>query len=94
MAPRTRVKGDTHRESDDGRPTIADLQGESAFAQVAQKYWLKPTKKSAKVKIKPDMLKTELWDILEKENFAFRSLLELENLQILEKYVQSLVAYG
>jgi intron-binding protein aquarius len=30
-------------------------------------------------------LKTEIWDVLEKEGFLFKSLLVLENLQILER---------
>jgi len=30
-------------------------------------------------------LKTEIWDVLEKEDFAFKSLLVLENLQVLER---------
>ncbi|KAF4628114.1 hypothetical protein G7Y89_g10039 [Cudoniella acicularis] len=38
MPPRTRVKGESHREADDGRPTVADLQGDSAFAQLAKNY--------------------------------------------------------
>ncbi len=71
------------RGIDDGRPTVADLQGNSPFAQLANKYWLK--KKSSKVTVKPDVLKKEIWDVLEKEDFAYRSLLVLENLQILER---------
>jgi intron-binding protein aquarius len=87
MAPRTRLKEEPRREADDGRPTVADLQGENEFAQLAKKHWLKTSKKNAKVKVKPDVLKTEIWDVLEKEDFAFKSLLVLENLQILEKLV-------
>ena len=86
MAPRTRLKEEPHREVDDGRPTVADLQGENEFVQLAKKHWLKPSKKNAKVKVKSDVLKTEIWDVLEKEDFAFKSLLVLENLQILERY--------
>jgi intron-binding protein aquarius len=86
MAPRTRGKEEPHQEVDDGRPTVADLQGENPFAQLAKKHWLKTSKKPAKVKVKPDVLKTEIWDVLEQENFAFKPLLVLENLQILEKY--------
>lgn len=66
---------------------VAEQDGETAFAQLAQQHWLKPsTKKSAKVKVKQDVLKNEIWDILEKKDFAFSSLLSLENLQVLEKY--------
>ena len=86
MAPRTKVKEEAHRETDDRRPTVADLQGENVFAQLAKKHWLKISKKATKVKVKADVLKTEIWDVLEQEDFAFKSLLVLENLQILEKY--------
>ncbi|KAG9235275.1 DEAD helicases superfamily protein-like protein [Amylocarpus encephaloides] len=85
MPPRTRVKGEAHKETQDARPTVADLEGESAFAQLAKKHWLKPTKN--KVKVKPDVVKTEIWDVLEKEDFAYKSLLALENLQTLESYL-------
>lgn len=86
MAPRTRGKDEPQREVDDGRPTVADLQGENPFAQLARKHWLKTSKKPAKVKVKEDVLKSEIWDVLVQENFAFKSLLVLENLQILERY--------
>jgi intron-binding protein aquarius len=84
MAPRTRNKEDARREPVDDRPTVADLEGESSFSNLARKLWL--NKKTAKVKVKPDVLKTEIWDLLEKEDFSFKSLLVLENLQILERY--------
>ena len=94
MPPRTRGKQEPHREVDEGRPTVADLQGETPFAQLAKDHWLKPSKKGAKVKVKPDVLKKEIWDVLQQENFAFKSLLVLENLQILEKYVPYLNILG
>jgi intron-binding protein aquarius len=87
MGPRTKGKQEPRREVDEGRPTVADLQGESPFAQLAKENWLKPSKKGAKVKVKADILKTEIWDVLQQENFAFKSLLVLENLQILERLV-------
>lgn len=64
-----------------------ESHNESSFAQLAAKHWLKPSKKSAKVKVKPDVIKKEVWDVLEQEDFSFRSLLTLENLHILEKYI-------
>lgn len=85
MGPRTKGKQEPKREVDEGRPTVADLQGETAFAQLAKAHWLKLPKKGSKVKVKPDLIKTEIWDVLQQENFAFKSLLALENLQILEK---------
>jgi intron-binding protein aquarius len=90
MAPRTRGNQEPQREIDDERPTVADLQGETPFAQLAKEHWLKASKKGAKVKVKPDVLKSEIWDVLEQENFAFKSLLILENLRILEKYIDML----
>lgn len=86
MAPRTRGLVETRKEADDSRPTVADLQGDSPFAQLANKHWLKTGKKSAKVKVKPQVLKNEIWDVLEQEGFSYKTLLVLENLQILEKY--------
>ncbi|KAH8161674.1 hypothetical protein CIB48_g6573 [Xylaria polymorpha] len=69
------------------RPTVADLDGESEFAQLAKKHWLKTTKGAAKVKVKNDILKKEIWDVLEKDAFAYKSLLVLEGLQTLESYL-------
>ncbi|KAI9715179.1 MAG: hypothetical protein M1812_006158 [Candelaria pacifica] len=72
------------RSTDNGRPLVADLQGDNNYAQFARKHWLKPSKVT---RILPDVLKTELWDVLAGEGFHFRSLLILENLQFLEKYL-------
>lgn len=66
------------------RPTVADLHGKSHFAQLAQNCWLNPSKPA---KIKQNVIKEELWDALEKTDFAFGPLLVLENLQLLEKYL-------
>ncbi|KAK5092127.1 hypothetical protein LTR16_007771, partial [Cryomyces antarcticus] len=64
-----------------GRPTVADLQGDSHYAQIARKHWLTSVKAP---KVKPDVIKQELWDHLEKEGFAFGSLMLLEQLQLIE----------
>ena len=65
------------------RPTVADLHGDNHFAQVARKNWL-----SAKApKVRPEVIKQELWDELEKVDFAYSALLVLENLQALERYL-------
>ncbi|KAK5629587.1 hypothetical protein RRF57_005302 [Xylaria bambusicola] len=69
------------------RPTVADLEGESEFAQLAKQHWLKTSKSAAKVKVKNDVLKKDIWDVLEKDAFAYRSLLILEGLQTLESYL-------
>jgi len=88
MPPRTRNKEESRKEAVEERPTVADLEGESSFATLARKLWL--NKRTAKVKVKHDVLKTEIWDVLEKEDFSFKSLLVLENLQILERYAHSI----
>lgn len=66
------------------RPTVADLDGENHFAQVARKHWLGATKTP---KARPEVIKQELWDELENVDFAYPSLLVLENLQLLERYL-------
>ncbi|KAF2785958.1 P-loop containing nucleoside triphosphate hydrolase protein [Melanomma pulvis-pyrius CBS 109.77] len=66
------------------RPTVADLHGGNHFAQVARKNWL--TAKKAP-KVRAEVVKTELWDELAAVDFAYSSLLALENLQLLERYL-------
>ncbi|KAF2200923.1 DEAD box helicase [Delitschia confertaspora ATCC 74209] len=66
------------------RPTVADLHSENHFAQVARKNWLTNTKTP---KVRPNVVKEELWDELERQDFTFPSLLVLENLQLLERYL-------
>lgn len=75
------------RDKSPARPTVADLEGESGFAQLAKQHWLKPSRSRAKVKVKNDVLKKEIWDVLEKDAFAYKSLLVLEGLQTLESYL-------
>ncbi|KAK6611078.1 dead helicases superfamily protein [Botrytis cinerea] len=88
MAPRTKGRGQGKAvEETMGVPPAEVSQDESSFSQLAAKYWLKPSKKSAKVKVKPDVIKNEIWDVLEQEEFSYRSLLTLENLHILENYL-------
>lgn len=85
MGPRTRGKEEPKLEADKGKSSAAEFHDESPFAQLAREHWLRPSKKA--VKVKPDLIKTEIWDVLQQDNFAFKSLLSLENLQILEKFV-------
>jgi hypothetical protein len=66
------------------RPTVADLHGDNHFAQVARKNWLTATKAP---KVRAEVVKKELWDELEAVDFAYPSLLVLENLQLLERYL-------
>ncbi|KAI9729699.1 MAG: hypothetical protein M1834_006650 [Cirrosporium novae-zelandiae] len=76
MAPRV--------ENRDTRPTVSDLQGDNHWTELAKKYWLKNTTVK---KASQDVLKIQIWDALEAEQFAAKSLLILETLQILEKYL-------
>ncbi|KAL2146025.1 hypothetical protein VTI28DRAFT_5364 [Corynascus sepedonium] len=97
MPPAKRVKSsaDSRPNAESSkRPTVEDLEGENEFASLARQHWLKATSKQtskaktkAQVKVKNDVLKREIWDILEKENFPIRSLLVLEGLQTLESYL-------
>lgn len=66
---------------DDTRPTISDLHGNDPFAQAARRLWL--DKKSPK--FKPEVIKNEFYDSLERDGFKYKRLLLLENLQFLEK---------
>ena len=84
MAPPTRSSESSRKAINDGRPTVSDLQGDNPLAQLAKKHWLK-SKKSTKVTVKPEVVKNEIWDVLEKDNFSYRSLLVLENLNVLER---------
>lgn len=63
-----------------------DAEPDGEFAQVARDHWLKAPKRGAKtVKVQPAVLKRDIWDVLEKEGFPYRSLLALEGLQTLER---------
>ncbi|TQV92575.1 DEAD helicases superfamily protein (Aquarius) [Cordyceps javanica] len=77
-----------HEEPAGERPTPAEVEEEEhQFVQVARVHWLKKTKKTAKVKVKNDILKQSLWDVLERDGFQYKSLLLLESLQTLESYL-------
>ncbi|KAI9793042.1 MAG: hypothetical protein M1816_000940 [Peltula sp. TS41687] len=71
---------------DESRPTVAELHGDNHFVQVARENWLDTISKRP-AKLRQDVLKTDLWEPLEKELFRYRSMLILENLQILESYL-------
>lgn len=74
----------TDSSSIQARPTVADLHGENHFAQAARKNWLMAKKTP---KVRPEVIKKELWDELDKVGFEYSSLLVLENLQLLERYL-------
>jgi intron-binding protein aquarius len=66
------------------RPTVSDLQEDNHWVNLARTHWLKKAKVR---KVKQDVIKKQIWDPLEAEGFPLRSLLTLENLNILEKFV-------
>lgn len=69
----------------DGPPGIAEDNGVEFWTHIANQHWLKSSKSK---KVKADVIRRDIWDALEKEDFQFRSLLVLENLQLLEQYAQ------
>ncbi|PNP40630.1 hypothetical protein TGAMA5MH_07628 [Trichoderma gamsii] len=76
------------KDTADGRPTPAEVEEqEHQFVQIARKHWLKPGKKTAKVKVKNDVVKQGIWDVLEQDGFSYKLLLLLESLQTLENYL-------
>jgi intron-binding protein aquarius len=91
MPPAKRVKksAESKAQIDSKRPTAEDIEGDSEFASLAKQHWLKTSKRTAKVKVKNDVLKRDIWDTLEKDGFPFKSLLVLESLQTLERYAGS-----
>jgi hypothetical protein len=61
------------------------------YQDIANKYWLNTAKVG---NVKPKVLKQDIWDHLEKDDFAYSSLFVLENLQILERYVPHVETQG
>ena len=80
MAPKRKLKEELRIE--EGWPTAVDINNETYFTRIAQRLWLKSKKAS---RVKPEVLKNEIWDVLERESFEFRFLLAFDNLQILER---------
>ncbi|KAK2863709.1 hypothetical protein FQN49_004072 [Arthroderma sp. PD_2] len=68
----------------DVRPTVNDFQDENPWVSLAKAHWLKPSKVR---KARPEVIKNEIWDPLQSEGFPLHSLLILENLHILEKFL-------
>ena len=68
---------------DEPAPLDVDVNGDSHFSQVAHKYWLGHKPKKAQ----PKVIKTELWDYLERDQFLPVSITLLENLQCVEQYL-------
>lgn len=61
-----------------------ELENDDYWAVLAHKHWPKPVNTK---RVKPDVIKTEIWDVLEEDGFSLRSLCQLESLQLLEKCV-------
>lgn len=55
----------------------------SYWEELAAKHWLR----SIPSKVKPDQIKTAIWDHLEQDSFSFHTLALLENLQIFERFL-------
>ncbi|GAB7363062.1 hypothetical protein MBLNU230_g3355t1 [Neophaeotheca triangularis] len=66
------------------RPTVADLTGDNHFAQLAKTTWLTKSKPG---KVVASTVKGDIWDPLENEAFSYSTLLLLEQLQTLERYL-------
>ncbi|KAI4255636.1 MAG: hypothetical protein LQ352_002481 [Teloschistes flavicans] len=54
---------------EDGRPNLADLEGDNEWTQLARKHWLGSAKSK---RVKNDVVKIGIWDNLEKEGFHFQ----------------------
>ena len=67
-----------------------EIEDDNRWTQLAQKHWSRPSKSG---KVKSEIIRNEIWDVLEAEDFLFRSLLQLENSQLLEKYGTSTYGY-
>ena len=62
-----------------------ESEEELKWKRLADDHWLKDSPRARKVN--PEVLKQDIWDVLEKADFVFRSLLILDNLQLLERSV-------
>ena len=67
------------------RLAATEAREDNHYVQFAQKHWLESSKPVTR--IQPETLKTELWEPLEREDFSTSSLILLENLQTLEKFL-------
>ena len=89
-ATKAQKPSDAPRDAGKERPTPAEVEEEEhPFVQLARKHWLKPGKKAAQPKVKNDVLKQGIWDVLERDGFQYKSLRLLESLQTLERYEES-----
>lgn len=66
----------------DDAPNIEELDDEDYWVLLAKKHWSESVELK---KVKPGVIKKDIWDRLENANFESRSLVTLENLHLLEK---------
>ena len=66
------------------RPAVSEYDELSHWTALAHEYWQKSTPVT---RVQSEVIKTKIWDVLQNEAFKFRSLLALENLQVLENYL-------
>ena len=62
-----------------------ELEGQqiARWRALADKHWLRTNTTPSKVKT--DVIKNEIWDVLERDSFECSSLIALEGLQLLER---------
>ena len=78
----------THILEQDNPSEVGDPNDSNRWTLLAEKYWLKPSKSR---NVNAQVVKLEIWDVLQKNGFQYRSLLFLESLQLLEKSVSAQV---
>lgn len=66
---------------------LEEVEGHNRWIFLAQKHWLRSKKT---IKANPEVIKKEIWDVLKDSDFDFASLLALDSLQLLEKYIVSM----
>ncbi|KAF1986979.1 putative DEAD helicases superfamily protein [Aulographum hederae CBS 113979] len=76
---------DARDQADDSAQSANGAAAEvNKYKIIANKNWVNITKAP---KVKNQVIKEELWDSLEKDGFPYSALQQLENLQIVEKYL-------
>lgn len=66
----------------DDAPNVEELDDEDYWVLLAKKHWSESVELK---KVKSGVIKKDIWDKLENENFESRSLVTLENLHLFEK---------
>lgn len=72
-------------ESTKAATAAAETHQDNQWAPIAKKHWL--GKARVPKKVKNDVIKSELWDVLERDGFRYGALLALEGLQAVENYL-------